>query len=95
MAQVLFAGGSADADLVFGVFTAELYDPATGKWNLTGNLIGRRASHTATLLPDGKVLAAGGYISVVKGILFAKVADLFDPGIGRWAQTGALNVGRG
>ena len=40
--QLLVAGGSADADLVFGVFTAELYDPATGKWNLTGNLIGGR-----------------------------------------------------
>jgi hypothetical protein len=55
--KVLVAGGF---NLSETLSSAELYDPASGTWAVTGNLTLGRYYHTASLLPDGKVLVAGG-----------------------------------
>ena len=58
--KVLVAGGTVTPYGGLSFSSAELYDPATGSWSTTGSLNNGRASHTATLLPNGKVLVAGG-----------------------------------
>ena len=54
--KVLVAGGDDDGS---GHSTAELYDPATGIFTPTGCSIGSPQQSSATLLPDGRVLARG------------------------------------
>jgi hypothetical protein len=61
--------------------TAELYDPNTGTWSATANLNTARSRHTATLLPGGKVLVAGG--SSGNGVLGS--AELYESPVTLWA----------
>src|SRR5438034_6736555 len=48
--------------------TAELYDPEAGIWSSTNDLNTEHYRHTATLLPNGMALVAGGLHSTL-GIL--------------------------
>src|SRR5439155_3676182 len=59
--KVLVTGGLNNANSGPPLASAELYDPASGTWTTTGSLNTGRIYHTATLLPNGKVLVAGGY----------------------------------
>ncbi len=58
--RVLVVGGQGHDCCPNILDSAELYDPAAGTWTLTGSLRVRRWRHTATLLPNGTVLVAGG-----------------------------------
>lgn len=88
--KVLVAGGYDDYYLSgsYEIATAELYDPVTGDWSPTGLLSQARAYHTATLLPNGKVLVVGG--QGVGGNLLAS-AELYDPDTGSWTNTGSMS----
>ncbi len=46
------------------IASAELYDPSTGVWTVTGSLNQARAYQTAALLQNGDVLIAGGAYNV-------------------------------
>ena len=49
-----------------------------------------RQGHTATLLPNGKVLVAGGY----NDSKYLPTAQLYDPDTGIWTTTGAMSDAR-
>ena len=42
--------------------SAEMYDPATDSWGVVAAMAQARESHTATLLPSGRVLVVGGTV---------------------------------
>ena len=88
--NVLVAGGNFFDDGFVFLESAELYVPATGTWMETGRLVTARSGHTATLLPNGNVLVAGGI-----GIDFNPLssAELYDPVTGTWAATGSFVSG--
>jgi WD40 repeat protein len=87
--KVLAVGG-AGADVFLDA--AELYDPATGKWTLTGNLRRQRARPTATLLSNGKVLVVGGEPNFPSTGGAPPppetVAEIYDPATGGWTAGG-------
>ena len=82
--QVLVAGGQTCSNVeCISQNLSELYDPATGTWTLTSQLNTARAGHIAVLLPNGKVLVAGGIDGDFGDIppRFLSSAELYDPGI--------------
>jgi probable HAF family extracellular repeat protein len=91
--RVLVAGGSRTTGLGIGecLSSAELYNPATGTFSITGSMVACRDLGTgdATVLRSGKVLFAGG--NTAAGLASA---ELFDPVTGTFSPTGSMTVPR-
>jgi hypothetical protein len=81
--RVLIAGGRQDGTRGTSVFTAEIYDPATGAFTATGNLTSIGGEVYATpwavtaLFPDGRVFVAA-----------TNNAEIYDPQSGTFTPTG-------
>jgi N-acetylneuraminic acid mutarotase len=71
--------------------TAELYNPDTNEWILTGSPSLPRSHHTATLLRDGNVLVVGGSDS--GGTVLAD-AEIYDFSTQTWSSTRPLHFAR-
>ncbi|MDP9404093.1 MAG: IPT/TIG domain-containing protein [Actinomycetota bacterium] len=64
----------------------------TGRWDAVAPfLFESRTRHTATLLPTGKVLVAGG---LALDDQVRDSADLFDPATGTWSPTAPMDAAR-
>lgn len=92
--RVLVTGGRTGSTAANGIVlnTAEVYDPVVNEWTETAGpmSVGRR-SHTATLLPDGKVLIAGGGSGVATASSQPiQSAELFDPATGLFTVIGNM-----
>jgi hypothetical protein len=85
--RVLIAGGSDERDGRGAYTSAEIYNPATGAFTVTGNMNAARykLQGTSVLLNDGKVLIAGG----------ADRAEVFDPATNTFSYAaGSLGTAR-
>jgi hypothetical protein len=94
--RVLLTGGckNSQADKIACdefLNSAEIWDPSTNTTTLTtGKMIAARSEHTATLLPNGKVLIAGGR----NATSILNSAEIFDPSTGLFTVAGNLQEGR-
>ena len=77
--------------MLFGFAGVSPAAAAEGTWTATGSLDGARHDHTATLLPNGKVLVAGGRGD--SGVPAS--GQIYHPATGTWTATGSLIGGRG
>lgn len=70
--------------------TAYRYDESSDTWEMTASAptIDRFLA-TMTLLPDGRVLHAGGYSGHSTGPTYS-TADVYDPGTDSWTATGTM-----
>jgi hypothetical protein len=91
--RVLVVGGStvstAAAKGYVNNTSAEIYDPAANTWTLAAPMTAARSHHTATLLPDGKVLVVGGENLLY---LVEPTAEIYDPAVNAWSAPRAQPV---
>ena len=98
--RVLIVGGrnnncSANCP-VYALNSAEIYDPSTGIYTLTGSMHIARYNHTATLLQDGRVLILGGETTDDLGTGNDQVgeAEVYDPATGQFSTWTSLLLAR-
>ena len=95
--MVLTMGGCVINDCLSSTTkSAEIYNPASGTWSVTGSMRTARAEFIAVLLPSKKVLVAGGCTSYsANGCLaVTTAAELYNPATGTWTSTGAMRAAR-
>ena len=91
--DVLVVGGMIFPGRPTSLATAEDYDPRTDTWTSVASLPSAAAigNHTATLLPNGEILIAGGQ----NGNVAHDAAYLYDPLRRAFIQTGSMGSPRG
>ncbi|MGD9643740.1 MAG: kelch repeat-containing protein [Elusimicrobiales bacterium] len=60
-------------------------------WRTTDAMTTKRSNHSVTLLPDGKVLVAGGRSA---STTYLSTAELYDPSTGMFSATGSMSTTR-
>ncbi len=94
--KALVAGGCAFATQRFdsggALAGAEVFDPATAAWTITGSLPSARCGADGVLLHDGRVLMLGGATSNFQQA-YVNDAVLYDARTGRWSDAGSVVSG--
>lgn len=85
--KVLIAGGfRPEGTAEIAIASAEIFDPQTNSFTPTNDMNEPRSGHTATLLPNGKVLIVGGWGPSQR----TATAELYDPVTGEFSYTASL-----
>jgi WD40 repeat protein len=79
--------------LVIGSSGADIYDPSTGHFRASGTMTVPRGKFGAALLPDGRVLVAGGQTGGARGPRVTST-EIYDPTTGRFAPGPDLSLKR-
>lgn len=91
--RVLVAGGVVDEDLDYVLRrTSEVYTATNGTFALSGSMGTDRESPTATVLPNGEVLVAGGWSDTVPGPIAS--AELYHPETGTFTAANPMTTAR-
>ena len=94
--QVLVVGGSRWTDTngtTIYLQSAEIYDPASGRFHPAGDMTVARNKPSVVTLQDGRVLIAGGQSKQAYGSLAS--AEIYDPATGKFTATGSMTMSRG
>lgn len=73
--------------------TAEIFDPATGRFSGTGSMARRRHKHDAVTIEDGRVLVLGGADERDQNGVYDDV-EVFDPARGAFRAGRPMHTGR-
>ena len=92
--KVLIVGGFAGYQTGQTVSSAELFDPTTNTFTLTGNMSAARAHPTLSLLPDGRAVVAGGVPDAGLTTPGEQTAETYNPATGTFSLTGPMTLGR-
>jgi subtilisin family serine protease len=90
--KVLVAGGQDPSQSNSYLQSAEIFDPTTKSFTLTGNMSVPRKNHSSTLLSNGKVLIAGGQSDFSSTYLDS--AELFDTATNTFSSAGKMTTAR-
>jgi N-acetylneuraminic acid mutarotase len=95
--EVLVAGGATTYTGTHGTVTAvaEIYNPRSNTWRSAGRMSVARYADAAALLPDGRVLVAGGWSFTSDTDPSLASAEIYDPAANSWTATGSLKDARG
>lgn len=75
------------ADSTWTGGTAEVYNPATGKWAITAPMLYPVKDFATTELSDGRVLVTGGYRTDIG--VFTNRTQIWSPSTGMWTEAAA------
>jgi hypothetical protein len=89
--RVLLTGGQSESGQILA--TAELFDPASGRFERTGDMTTARVKHAAAVLPNGRVLIIGGSDRRGYDDRFSST-EVFDPDSGTFSPGPELHYAR-
>jgi hypothetical protein len=94
--QVLIVGGGNPETYLTddnALSSAEIFDPATGRWRATAPMATGRYWHGAALLADGTVMVVGG-ATLIEYHGYTAQSEIFDPRTETWRPAGRIGIAR-